>query len=295
MRMLVVVPFLNEGRYLGTLLESLASQRRLPDRLLLVDDGSWDESPSTAAAFAEEHAWCTLLRRPVRPPARDRLAGASELSAFRWGLEQADGPWDVIAKLDADIRLTPETLAAIERELESDPVLGMAGPYLSARRADGALVRQRCPADHVEGPTKFYRRECLEQIGPLPTFLGWDTIDEIRARMRGWRTASFAMPDGDPEHLRPMGSHDGMLRAHRRWGTCAWGYGEHPLHVVLVAVQRLGDSPPVLGSLSYVIGWALAAVRRLPRAEPELREYVHRDQLRRIRRRLRSMLAPAAC
>jgi biofilm PGA synthesis N-glycosyltransferase PgaC len=294
-RLLVIVPFLNEGRYLGALLESIARQTRLPDRLVLVDDGSWDESPGTAAAFAEQHPWCTFLRRPVRPQARDRLADASELSAFQWAMDQADGRWDVIAKLDADIRLTPATLAAVERQFASDPSLGMAGPYLSTRGADGALVRQRCPADHVEGPTKFYRRECLEQIAPLPTFLGWDTIDEVRARMRGWRTAGFAMPDGDPEHLRPMGSHDGMLRAWRRWGTCAWGYGEHPLHVVLVAVQRLGDSPRVLGSLSYVLGWALAALRRLPTAEPELRDYVHRDQLRRIRRRLRSLLAPNAC
>ncbi len=285
MRLLVVVPFLNEERYLGTLLESIAEQTRLPDRLLLADDGSSDGSPGIASDFARAHPYCTVLRRPVRPLARDRLAAASELSAFQWALEQADGEWDVVAKLDADIRLTPKTFATVELALERDPRLGMTGPYLSARTAGGALVRQRCPSNHVEGPTKFYRRACLEQISPLPTFLGWDTIDEIRARMRGWRTASIEMPDGDPEHLRPMGSHDGLLRAHRRWGTCAWGYGEHPLHVVLVGVQRLRDRPPILGSLNYVLGWALAAVTRRPRAEPALREYVHRDQLSRIRRR----------
>ncbi|MDQ3729926.1 MAG: glycosyltransferase family 2 protein [Actinomycetota bacterium] len=286
MRLLVIVPFLNEEQYLGKLLESIGNQTRPPDRLLLTDDGSADDSPRIASDFVRDHLYSTLLRRPVRPLARDRLAAASELSAFQWAVEQAEGEWDVVAKLDADVRLTSRTFATVERELEGDPRLGMTGPYLSARGAGGALERQRCPANHVEGPTKFYRRECLEQISPLPTFLGWDTIDEIRARMRGWRTASIAMPDGDPEHLRPMGSHDGLLRAHRRWGTCAWGYGEHPLHVMLVGVQRLCDRPAILGSLNYVLGWAIAGVGRRPRAEPELREYVHRDQLRRIRRRM---------
>jgi hypothetical protein len=103
--------------------------------------------------------------------------------------------------------------------------------------------------------------------------------------MGGWRTASLDVPSGDTEHLRPVGRQDGVLRAWRRWGICAWGYGEHPLHVALVAIQRAGDHPAVLGGLNYVLGYTAAGVRRAPRAEPELRAYVRRDQLRRIRAR----------
>jgi hypothetical protein len=111
-------------------------------------------------------------------------------------------------------------------------------------------------------------------------------FDELRARMRGWRTASFAVPGGDPLHQRPMGVQDGLLRAHRRWGAGAYAYGEHPLHVALLALRDMRTTPPVLGSLNYVAGWATAALRRRPRAEPELRAYVRRNQLHRIRRRL---------
>jgi hypothetical protein len=162
----------------------------------------------------------------------------------------------------------------------------MAGPYLSVAESEGRTTRQRCPPSHVEGPMKAYRRDCLEEIGPLPAILGWDTIDEIAARVRGWRTTSIAVPGGDPIHLRPMGSHDGLLRGFRRWGVCAWGYGEHPLHVLLVAVQRLRDRPPVLGSVNYVIGWALAGMRGAPRADQRIRAEVRRDQLHRIGRRI---------
>ncbi len=285
-RMLVVVPFLNEERYLGELLQSVGGQTRPPDRLLLVDDGSDDDSPAIAAEFAARHPYAAVLRRPPRKVGRDRLAHGVALTAFEWALQRAEEPWDVAAKVDADLRLPPSMLATLERELIVDQRLGIVGTFLAELGPDGVPARHRCPEDHVNGATKFYRRECHEQISPIPSLLGWDTIDEIRARLRGWTTRSVDLPEGDPLHLRPMGTHDGLLRGYRRWGTCAYTYGEHPIHVMATAVQRLADRPPVLGSLNYVLGWMLAGLRRMPRAERELREYVAQDTRRRVLRRL---------
>lgn len=293
MHLLAVAAFLNEESYLPRFLASLTAQTRLPDQLLLVDDGSSDASPELAEAFVKEHQWARLLRRPSRPAAKDRLASAAELVAFHWGVKQARPEWDVVAKLDADIEFTPQTFASVLGALDRDPELGLVGPYLSELGPDGTRRRGRCPPDHVRGAAKFYRAACFEEIGPLPAHLGWDTIDELRAYLRGWRTASIEVPGGDPVHLRPVGTEQGTLRGWRRWGACAWGYGEHPLHVAAVAMQRVADNPPVLGSMNYVAGWAIAALRRAPRAEPELRAYVHADQLRRLRRRLRHPTRPA--
>jgi hypothetical protein len=281
MRIVLVACFLDEERHLPALLESIAAQSRPPDSLLLVDDGSTDGSPAVAEAFAQEHEYAIALRRPVREAGADRLADANELRAFAWALETLDAPWDVAGKLDADLRLKPTTLAALESRFAAEPRLGIAGPPL--RSIDDVAYHTR--TEHVEGATKFYRRECLDEIGPLPPILGWDTIDEIRARMRGWSTDGAV---GEPVlHLRPMGAHDGMARAYRRWGACAYGYGEHPLHVLLIALRRMREHPRVVGGASYFAGWALAGVRRAPRAEPELRAYAQRDQLRRIGARLR--------
>jgi hypothetical protein len=287
LRLAVIVPFLNEEQHLGALLDSMERQQRPPDRLVLVDDGSSDRSPEMAAAFAREHPYATLLRRPRRPPERDRMVRAHELRAFEWALALTPD-WDVAAKLDADLDLSPDLFAEIERRFEADPRLGMAGAYLSALDAQGRPERQRCPPDHVEGENTFYRRECFEAISPLPPILGWDTIDEARARMRGWRTASFEMPAGDPIHLRRMGSHDGVLRGSRRAGLAAWAYGAHPMHVLGGAVVRMGDPPRVLCGVHYVAGWVLAAARRVPRAEPELRRFVRVENLRSLRGRLRA-------
>ncbi|MDQ6805452.1 MAG: glycosyltransferase family 2 protein [Actinomycetota bacterium] len=283
MRLAVIVPFLNEGLYLEGFLSSLERQTRPPDRLLLVDDGSEDASPDIASAFADGHPYASALRRPSRPPEDDRLAGAHEYQAFQWALGHLDGDCDVVAKLDADLELPPKSLATIEARLDSDPQLGIAGAYLSVRGRRGATVREHSPPYHVRGATKFYRRACLRDISPVPAILGWDTIDEAKARMLGWSTASFEVPGGDPIHLRPTGAADGSLRAFWRWGACAYAAGFHPLWVLLGAARRVAIRPPVIGGGAYLTGWVLAALRRPPRAEPRVRSYLRHEQLQRLR------------
>ena len=282
----VAVPFLNEREHMPAFLDSLAAQTRPPDRLLLVDDGSTDGSHEPAAEFAARHEWALLLRRPPRSAERDRLATAQELVAFQWAVAQLDVEWDVVGKLDADLRLTPRTLETIVSELERDDRLGLAGSYL---QENGARIQ--IGEGHVHGATKFFRRRCWEDIAPLPPILGWDTIDESTARMHGWRTQSFAMPDGDPEHLRPRGSYDGLLRGYRRWGECSYALGEAPVHVALYTLRQMAtDRPRVAGGASYAAGYAGAALRRVPRAGADVRAHVRREQKRRLRARLRRLV-----
>jgi poly-beta-1,6-N-acetyl-D-glucosamine synthase len=281
-----IVSFLDEERMLPTFLGSIAAQTRPPDRLLLVDDGSRDGSVEVAEAFAGRHPFATVLRRPVRPSESDRLATAAELRAFAWALGKLEEPWEIVAKLDADLSLPAETLASVEARFRDDGGLGIAGPRLRSLDEAGRDVSHRTRPEHVEGAVKFYRRACLEQIAPIPPILGWDTIDEVRARMRGWRTAGGSPAETPVLHLRPMGGRDGALRAHRRWGACAYAYGEHPLFALAIGVRQLRHEPRLLGGLSYVAGWGLAALRHAPRAEPELRAYVRRSQLRRLRQRV---------
>lgn len=289
MRLAVVVPFLDEEQYLEDLLDSIEHQSRHPDKLLLVDDGSTDRSPAIAEAFAQRFSWVEVVRRPPKQPQRDRLVRAAELQAFEHGRQQLDErSYDVIAKLDADLHLSGEVFAEMERRFEDQPMLGLAGAYLTmVDPATGEKRRQRCPPGHVEGPTKFYRRQCLEQISPLPTIPGWETIDEVRARLRGWQTESFEVPGGDPEHRRRMGSQDGLLRGYRRAGLAAYNYGSHPLMVLVSAAVRAWEHPKLLCGAHYLAGWVIAVVRRPARAEREVVHLTRVEQGRRVRSLLR--------
>ncbi len=287
MRIVVVASFLNEEELLPRFLASMRAQSRTPDLLLLVDDGSSDGSPRLAAEFAREHGFATALTRPPRPPEADRLASAAELKAFEWGVEQIDRSYDVMVKMDTDLELSPSLFATVEAEFAADPELGIAGAFLSAMGEGDRIERERGPAYHVRGPNKFYRRDCFERIQPIPPFLGWDTIDEAKARMLGWRTRSVELPDGDAVHLRPVGQHDGRLRAYRRWGRCAYGYGADPLYSVLVAASYARHRPPGIASVNYLWGWLHAYLRRAPRADVEIRRFVRAEQRAVLRAALR--------
>jgi hypothetical protein len=282
MRLVVVVPFLNEARFLPRLLASIERQSRLADRLLLVDDGSTDGSGDVVAAFAAAHPYAAVLSRPPRGPETDRLGEASELRSFEWALGHVREHWDVVAKLDADLELNPRHFECLLAEMEADRRLGIAGAYLTDVADDGTGARFPVPRWHVRGATKFYRRDCYEQIRPIPAHLGWDTIDEIAARRAGWRTQSFELPGGDTLHLRPTGQHDGRLRAARRWGECAWGYGAHPAYVLLSAAKRVTRRPYAIGGAMYALGYASAALRRRPRVDRDLRAFVHREEARQV-------------
>ncbi|HET6449405.1 MAG TPA: glycosyltransferase [Conexibacter sp.] len=283
MRIVVIVPFLNEERFLARFLASMEAQTRRPDRLVLVDDGSTDGSPAIAAGFGARHDWVTVLTRPPKPPSTDRLALAGEFVAFRWALEQVgEQTADAIGKFDGDIDHNPAALAVLEQALADDPRLGIVGAYLSVLDDAGRRRREHCLPHHVRGPNKLYRRACLDEISPIPAILGWDTIDEWLAQMRGWQTASVALPGGDSIHLRPTGTADGRLRAFRRWGVCSYAIGDPPSWVALGTLRRMGQPPYVLGGLSYALGWALARARRQPRAASDVRRYVRRTQRRRL-------------
>jgi glycosyltransferase involved in cell wall biosynthesis len=266
----------------------MTAQQRFPDLLVLIDDGSSDRSAEIAAAFAAGHENVRMLSRPPRPPERDRLARAAELRSFQWGLQQLDAPWDVVVKMDADLALCPDLFATVEHEFQQSPALGVAGGHLSVvDEQTGELRRERSAPNHVRGPNKFYRRDCFEQISPLPAFLGWDTIDEITARMHGWEARSIECPSGDIVHLRPTGRADGRVRAQYRWGVCAYGIGQHPLWVLLSTARRLGERPRGLSGFAFITGWATAAVRRRSRASALVRAHGRREQLTELRSRAR--------
>jgi biofilm PGA synthesis N-glycosyltransferase PgaC len=263
--------------------------------VLLVDDGSVDSSPELAREFVAMHENARVLTRTrtgaeaaARAATQDRLASAPEVQGFCWGVEHLSPGWDVVTKMDGDLKLPPTLLHDVRRAFDSDPQLGVVGSYLSIVAGDGTITREHNPPHHVRGPNKFYRRGCFVDISPLPALPGWETVDELRARRLGWSAHPIEVESGDIIHLRPTGSHDGKLRAYRRWGLCAWGYGAHPLMVLAGGIRRGRSQPYVLGGASYIIGWVAAGLRRAPRADTETREFCRKEDLTRLRSQLRA-------
>ncbi len=286
MKIAIVMMFLNEERYLDAALDGLAQQTRAPDKLILLDDGSTDGSTAIAARFVEETPWAELRQRPPRPPERDRLKSAQLWNTFQSTVADIDPSYDVVAKLDADIVLTPRALQEIEEHFVADPKLGLTGPAIAERQPDGTLQTLRGRPEHVNGATKFWRRAAWDDVFPMAPLLNFDMVDEVRARMHGWRTATFTATDGESLHLRPMGSEGGTLQSYRRWGAGEYASGGHPLLVLYIGSQHLRARP--VGGLNYFAGWISAAARRAPRYDAGVRRFRRREQMAVVRERVLS-------
>src|SRR5437762_3447141 len=66
------------------------------------------------------------------------------------------------------------------------------------------------------------------------------------------------------------------------WGAAAHAYGAGPLGTLAGALVRARARPLGACGVHYVAGWALAALRRSPRAEPEARAFFRAEQRRRL-------------
>ena len=102
-----------------------------------------------------------------------------------------------VMKLDGDVELPQTYFSDLMSRFEADPELGIACGQLVERRGD-RLERIPIPAHHVHGALKCYSRECFDAIGGVQDRLGWDTIDETYARMRGFRTRNFRTSSPPP-------------------------------------------------------------------------------------------------
>jgi glycosyltransferase involved in cell wall biosynthesis len=277
-RLLLITPARDEAAHLERTVRAVAAQTRPPDLWLIVDDGSADGTPQLLERLASEVPFLRALQAPPRRQVagEDGLALAAEAVAFNAALATVDGgQFTHVGKLDADVELPPEYLERLLERFEAEPGLGIAGGVLLERER-GEWQPTKVPANHVRGALKLYSRECLETIGGVQERLGWDTIDETYARMRGFETRS--LPELQARHHRPVATRGGTLRGRARHGHCAYILRHSPWWVALRSLKVACLRPRVLSGAAFLYGYARAAVRREDRVEDEqYRRFVARE------------------
>jgi poly-beta-1,6-N-acetyl-D-glucosamine synthase len=293
-RILIISPVRNEAGHIERVVRAVAAQEMRPERWIVIDDTSSDATLEILRSLAHEVPFMEVLQAPLRTPhagARDRLARAAAPRNFNAGLAAADWrQYTHIMKLDGDISLPPSYLRILMERFGADPKLGLAGGVLEEPTLGGELHRLAIPRHHVHGALKCYTRECFAAIGGVQERLGWDTIDETYARMRGFATVSFE--DLVSVHHRPWGTADGALRGRARLGECAYITQYPPFWVILRAVNLARARPRAIVGLAYLFGYCRAALRRTERVRDNAyRRFTRRELRQRI---VRFALRPAA-
>lgn len=158
----VLVPSHNHAAFVAAAIESVAAQTLPPDELIVIDDGSRDESPAVVErALAQiSHIRTALAVRPARGISQTR----NDLAAAARG--------DVLAFLDSDDRFAPTRLARLlDRPVDRDRFLAFSGVGFRLEGA-GPGVAQEQEQEQERGahawlPVAYAAR--LAEAASLPT------------------------------------------------------------------------------------------------------------------------------
>jgi len=278
-RYIIITPVRNEEKYLQGTIESVASQTLRPALWVIVNDGSTDNTRNIIDRAAAAYPWIKAVHRADRG---FRKPGGGVIEAFYDGYALAAGEaWDFIVKLDGDLSFDSTFFERSFERFETDGALGVGGGTICGLR-EGVLVEEAKgdPAFHVRGATKMYRRACWEAIGGLVKAPGWDTLDEIKANMSGWRTYTFR--DLKLHQHRHTGAAEGLWKDWVKNGLANYITGYHPVFMFFKCLKRGFSEISLTAPAGLGWGFLSGYLKRVPRTEPDVIRYVRREQVKRL-------------
>jgi glycosyltransferase involved in cell wall biosynthesis len=286
-RYTLISPARNEEAYIRKTLDSVVRQTIRPQRWLIVDDGSTDNTGAIVREYAEKYEFVELI---TRSSGRER-SFASKSRAIADAYEKLGSvEFEYIGNLDTDIELPESYYEDILREMERDSELGIAGG-IRYDLVNGQFELVDCARNSVGGPIQLFRRRCYEQIGgymALP-YGGIDGVAEISARMCGWKVRSF--PEYRVHHYRATGTAGRSIwSACYRAGIRDYAVGYHPVFAFARMLNSLGDRPFILAAVTKMAGYLTAMAKRTERpVPPELVTFLRKEQMERLRNYLTPM------
>lgn len=201
MKFLIIIPAHNEQDNLPFTLDSLKNQRHTDFTVVVVNDGSTDQTAEAIQKYTTEDSRIETinLEKSAHQP------GSKVVNAFNQGLKSKNSnDFDIICKFDADIILDENYLSTINKAFVENPTYGLVGGLLFVEKNDTWVYEGNSNKNHVRGPMKAYRKECFQAIGGLRETLGWDNIDSILLDNLGWK--EVVLPDLQVKLIKVKGA-----------------------------------------------------------------------------------------
>lgn len=182
----VIVPAYNGETYLSEAIESILIQAYRPQEIIIIDDGSTDNTASVAKSFGD------AVQYHYQP---NQGAGAARNN----GIKLARG--EFLAFLDADDLWLEDKLACQMQVFDDDPALDMVFGYVLQFRSpelpDEVKRQIKIPTEIVPGQhvgTMLIKREAFEKVGLFRT--DWEIGEFIdwHARAEEMRLKSLMLP-----------------------------------------------------------------------------------------------------
>ncbi len=183
----LVIPCFNEQENVPTLLERASkalSSIGKPFEVLLIDDGSTDDTPRLLAEGMGKYPWLRVIRM---------AKNGGQSAAFEAGFEAARG--EIIATIDADLQNDPEEIPRLLPMLDGPDGVDMITGWRKDRQDTPFRRWQSRQANHIRNwitqetvndsasSLKIYRAECVKG---LKLFRGAHRYFPTLVKMRGY-------------------------------------------------------------------------------------------------------------
>jgi glycosyltransferase involved in cell wall biosynthesis len=215
------MPVYNEEKYIKKTLTALTQQTLKPTQIIVVDDGSTDNSPEIASKFSG----IQLLRLP-----KEKKAMIERVPAVLAAGSKLLEDFDYLAILDADTILEPRYYEKLRAKLEAAKKVGIACGRLGGEAQTGLMLGL---IPYVYGCNRLYTRACWLRINggkvmkPVPI---WDFYHNIYAEMLGFTPKRY--DDIQSRAQRPPGYRKAFFN-----GYISYQVGYHGYFLLLRAAR----------------------------------------------------------
>lgn len=190
----VIIPAYNQGQFVGQAIQSVLDQTYIDFEVIVVDDGSTDETRDAVQAFRDDRVrYVYQLNRGLS-------------AARNSGIRNTTGGY--LTYLDADDLFLPRKLEVLVRKLQSSPDLGLAAGQAIPVDEQGERVGAVFDKGLAEDPANLLmgnplhvgsvllRRSCQERVGlfdeSLRSYEDWDMW--LRLTLAGCQMAWIDQP-----------------------------------------------------------------------------------------------------
>lgn len=173
----VIIPSYNHAAYIGDAIQSVLDQSERNLELIIVDDGSRDDSLSVIQSFSDAR---------IRVKSQTNMGAHAAINA---GIEMSQG--EFLAVLNSDDRYYPQRLEKLIAELRSKPQAGLAASYIDVIDMKGQVagVKQgykNMPPWEIDNPSRSFRaRDNLKHALLVENYLS--TTSNFVFTRHAWR------------------------------------------------------------------------------------------------------------
>ena len=263
-KVIVVIPARNEEVFLPKTLKALLSQTHPIERIIVVNDGSTDNTEIISKSYNKVF----VLNREDR--GFDAVGKAILAETFNAGFKKAIeliSDYSHMLVVGADAVLSENYVESILSEFSKDPSLVIASGIITGK------INQPISSFHVYGSGRLIIRWFWEKLEEsYPVKVGWESYPVFKANEIGYRTKAF---------------HQYSFKLQRITGkrTDYYAYGEAMRALGYFWLLAIGRSlKQLLRNPSSGLSMLWGFVRGKERYEDSLRRYVNKIQKKRIKK-----------